>query len=136
MGGDATEYEKYVRDITQVLLNAQGLETIRVEHDLLVKGLSREHQVDVYWEYRLGGVLHRVVINCKRYKNTVEVTDVMTLAGALNDMPGARGVVVTTVGFQKGAMDYAKAHQIGLKVIRPPRAEDWTGRLREVVTTI
>jgi hypothetical protein len=136
MAGEAREYEKYVRDITQALLNAQGLETIKVEHDVLVKGLSREHQVDVYWEYRLGGVLHRVVINCKRYKNTVEVTDVETLAGVLHDLPGARGLIVTTIGYQKGAMDYAKVHQIGLKVIRPPQDADWEGRIREIVTEV
>ena len=32
MSSDAREYEKYVRDITQALLNAQGLETVKVEH--------------------------------------------------------------------------------------------------------
>src|SRR5512132_1568769 len=127
-----TEYEKFVRSIVEALLRADGLETVMVEHNKQVQGISRSHQIDVYWEYKLGGMLHRVVINCKRYKNTVEVTDVETLGGVLHDIPGVRGLIVTTLGFQKGAVDYAKVHQIGLKVIRAPQDDDWANRLRSV----
>lgn len=123
-------YEQYVRAITEALLRAQGLQTVVVQHDIQVQGTSRSHQVDVYWEYRLGGVLHRVVINCKRYKSTVAVTDVLTLSGVLSDLPGVRGLIVSTVGFQRGAIDYARHHQIGLKIIRPPQDSDWEGRIR------
>lgn len=127
-----TDYEKFVRDIMEALLRGQGLQTVAVQHNVQVAGTSRTHQVDVYWEYRLGGVLHRVIINCKRYNSTVAVTDVLTLSGVLHDMPGVRGLIVTTIGFQKGAVEYAKTHQIGLKVVRPPKDDDWEGRLREV----
>lgn len=126
------DYEIFVRDITAALLKADGLTTVKVNHDIQVQGIARNHQIDVYWEYRLGGVLHRVIINCKNYKTTVEVGDVEGLAGVLHDMPGVRGVIVTTLGFQKGAIDYAKVHGIGLKVIRPPVDKDWEGRVREI----
>lgn len=43
-----TEYEKFVRDIVQTLVRAEGLETVTVEHDKQVQGLSRSHQIDVY----------------------------------------------------------------------------------------
>src|SRR5215213_2783228 len=86
-----TEYERFVRDIEETVLHAQGLDTVKVQHDVQVQGTSRSHQIDVYWEYRLGGVLHRVIINCKRYTHTVEITDVLTLGGVLQDMPGVRG---------------------------------------------
>jgi len=132
MSKDDRDYEIFVRDIVEALLKADGLQTVKVEHDVQVQGISRSHQIDVYWEYELGGVLHRVIINCKNYKSTVEVTHVETLAGVLNDMPGVRGVIVTTLGFQKGAIDYAKVHKIGLKVIRPPVEQDWEGRLKEI----
>ncbi len=132
MAGENTEYEKFVRSIVETLLRAQGLETVKVEHDVQVQGLARSHQIDVYWEYRLGGVTHRVIINCKRYAGTVEVTDVNTLAGVLMDLPRVQGIIVTTVGFQKGAIDVAKTHNIGLKIIRPPEDDDWQNRIREV----
>lgn len=56
----------------------------------------------------------------------------LALSGVLQDMPGVRGLIVTTVGFQKGAMDYATTHQIGLKIIRPPQDADWTNRIRTI----
>lgn len=130
MPNENTEYEKFVRSITEALLRAQGLETVAVQHDVQIQGISRPHQIDVYWEYRIGGILHRVIINCKRYSKTVEVTDILTLSGVLADLPGVRGLIVTTVGYQKGAIDYAKAHHIGLKIIRPPQDDDWNGRIR------
>lgn len=125
-----TEYEQFVRGIVEAVLRAQGLETVQVKHNVQVQGISRPHQIDVYWEYHLGGVLHRVIINCKRYTHTVEVTDVLTLSGVLSDMPGVRGLIVTTVGYQKGALEYAKIHHIGLKIVRPPQDSDWEGRIR------
>lgn len=126
------DYEIFVRDITQTLLKAEGLTTVKVEHDLKVAGIARPHQIDVYWEYQLGGVLHGVIINCKNYRTPVEAGDVETLAGVLHDLPGVRGLIVTTVGFQKGAIAYAKTYGIGLKVIRPPKDEDFEGRIREI----
>jgi hypothetical protein len=131
MAARDVEYERFVRDIVQVLLRADGLETVSVQHSVKVRGRSREHQIDVYWEYRLGGVVHRVIMNCKNYKSRVEVTDVLTLSGVLADMPGTLGLIVTTVGFQKGAIEYAQEHAIGLKIIRPPHDDDWEGRIRE-----
>jgi hypothetical protein len=126
------EYERFVRDITEALLRAQGLQTVTVQHDVQIQGTARQHQVDVYWEYRLGGVHHRVVINCKRYAKRVKVTDVEALGGVLADLPGVRGLIVSTIGFEKGAIEYAQHHRIGLKVIRAPRDDDWEGRLRQV----
>jgi hypothetical protein len=136
MAAKDTEYEKYVRKITEALLRAQGLDHVHVQHNVQVQGLSRSHQVDVYWKYRLGGVDHTVVINAKNYKKTVAVTDVQTLGGVLVDMPGTRGLIVTKKGFQQGAVDYATTHKIGLKVIRPPEDADWDGRLRTIVLNI
>lgn len=126
------EYEEFVRDVCQALLDTQGLETVRVQHDVQLPGLSRTHQVDVYWEYRLGGVHHRVIINCKLYQSTVQVNDVLVMKGVLADFPSAVGLIVTTVGFQKGAVDFARTHAVGLKVIRPPTAEDYGDKLRGI----
>jgi len=126
------DYEQLVRAIIEAMLRAQGIETVKVQHDVQIQGISRSHQVDVYWEYRLGGMLHRVITNCKRYTHTVEVTDVLTLSGVLSDMPGVRGLIVTTVGYQKGALEYAKIHNIGLKIVRSPQDSDWDGRVRTI----
>ena len=130
------EYEKFVRDMMEVLLHAQGLTTIKVEHDVELQGFGGKHQIDVYWEYRIGGVTHRTAVSCKHYKRAVTKGRVQELKGVLDDLPGVQGVVVTTKGFQSGAIEFATAHKIGLKIIRPPEDADWTGRIRTIETVV
>jgi len=39
------------------------LKTIVVRHDVRLKGRSgQEYQIDVYWEYKIAGVTHKVAI--------------------------------------------------------------------------
>jgi hypothetical protein len=133
-----TAYELMVRDMTQTLLDAHhGLNTIAVQHDVRLKGTSgHRHQIDVYWEYQRAGITHRVIVNCKRYSRAVQITDVEAMKGVIADFPGTKGVIVTTKGYQAGALLYAKAHEIGLKVIRPASKEDYAGRAREIISDV
>jgi hypothetical protein len=90
----------------------------------------------VYWEYRIAGISHRVIVNCKRYSKAVQGNDVYTMQGVLADFPGATGVIVTTVGFQSGAIEFATEHRIGLKIIRPANEADYAGRVREIIVDV
>ena len=129
----STEYELFVRDIQQALLRTQALETIRVEHNIKLKGVSgQEHQIDVYWEYRIAGVTHRVALECKFHKVRVDVGIVRDFWGVLDDIPGLRGVIVSPVGFTSGAKTYASSKGIGLKVVRAAKDADYKGRLRAI----
>ena len=125
---DYADYERFVQGVMETLLRAQGFSDVEVRHDLKLPGISRAHQIDVYWEYRLAGVRHRVIVNCKQYKRAVSVDDIAALYGVLADYPGALGVVVTTTGFQVGAVEYARTHGIGLKVVRAAAPSDFDGR--------
>lgn len=129
----STEYELFVRDIQQVLLRTQGLETITVEHNIKLKGVSgQEHQIDVYWEYRIAGVTHRVALECKLHKTRVDIGVVRDFWGVLDDVPGLRGVIISPVGFTSGAKKYATSKGIGLKVFRAAQEADYKGRLRAI----
>ncbi|MDR6219218.1 restriction endonuclease [Deinococcus soli (ex Cha et al. 2016)] len=136
MAKEDTEYEKFVRDICQLLLNADGLETVEAQHNVLLKDRTGgEHQVDVYWEYRRAGVTHRVAIECKNYKSAVNKGVVRAMIGLTTVVNHLQGVVVTTVGFQSGAIELAQDNGIGLRVIRPPKDEDWKGKVRRIDVT-
>ncbi|WP_206198636.1 hypothetical protein, partial [Pseudomonas viridiflava] len=41
-------------------------------------------------------------------------------------------IIVTTIGFQSGAKEYADFYEMGLKIIRKPRGEDWDGYIQIV----
>lgn len=59
----------------------------------------------------LGG---KVVIQAKRYKNTVGVSAVRDLFGTLHNEGASKGILVTTSGFGKAAYDFANGKPIEL----------------------
>lgn len=130
----SVEYERYVRDIQQTLLSAQKLETVQAVHNIELEGnTGQPHQVDVYWEYRLAGITHRVALECKLRGRKVDLGIVRDFWGVVDDVPGLRGVIVSPVGFTSGAIRYARKKGIGLKVVRPANEKDYEGRIRAIV---
>ena len=100
----------------------QGLLSSSVQHNVKIKGKSgQKHQVDVYWEYNKDGIVHRVVIECKNYSYGVSIGKVRDFYGVISDLEDVKGIMVTTVGYQKGAKQYADHYGISLKELRAPR---------------
>lgn len=119
-----TEYEKFTQKIYQELNNAKGI-TIKVEHNKRIAGKSgQKHQIDVYWEYKINGVEHKVIIECKNYNSEVSIGKVRDFFGVLYDLTNVSGIMVTKVGYQKGAMKFAASYGINLKVLRSPDKAD------------
>jgi hypothetical protein len=126
-------YEKLTKRIFEAILARQDVKHLRVEHDVPLPGITTEHQVDVYWEFEVGGITYRTVVECKDCKKPVGQGVLLSLFGKLQDLPGQpRGVVVTRSGFQKGAKQYAKAQGIGLYELRAPLDKDWKGFITSV----
>lgn len=120
-----TEYEKFAREIYQKLMNAEGINTINVKHNVKLTGKSgQQHQIDVYWEYQIGGVKHKVIIECKNYNATVPIGKVRDFYGLLADLTNVSGIMVTKMGYQAGAKAYASYYGINLKELRTPTLEE------------
>ena len=117
------EYEKFTQEIYQELVNADVLNTTDVQHNVKLKGRSgQEHQIDVYWEYEIAGTKHKVAIECKNYNQAVPISRVRDFFGALYDLVDVKGIMVTKVGYQKGAKEYASYYGIDLKELRSPNS--------------
>ena len=115
------EYEKFTQEIYQELVNADALKTTDVQHNIKLKGRSgQEHQIDVYWEYEIAGTKQKVAIECKNYNKTVGIGKVRDFYGVLYDLNNVAGIMVTKIGYQKGAKEYASEYGISLKELRAP----------------
>jgi len=126
-------YERLTRRVFEALLTQQTVRNLRVEHDVTLKGITNEHQIDVYWEFETGGITYRTVVECKDWKEPVDQGTLFALHSVLQQLPGQpRGVVVARSGFQEGAELFAKAHGIVLYELRAPRDEDWKGFITTV----
>lgn len=120
-----TEYEKFAQEIYQELINSQGIDTIDVKHNVRLHGKSgQKHQIDVYWEYKINGVEHKVIIECKNYNSEISIGKVRDFYGLLSDLTNVSGIMVTKVGYQKGAKKYADYYGIYLRELRPPHEKD------------
>lgn len=126
------EYELLAKSIYEALLHKDGV-TTDVKHNVILKGKAAEHQIDVYWEYRMADTLFRVAIECKNYNSRVTIGKVRDFHSVLNDIGNIQGIMVSRKGFQSGAKEYAEHYGINLKEIREPEDTDWNGRIKTIV---
>lgn len=128
-----TEYERLTKAIYETLLKAQGIDTVQVQHNVKITGTSGlAHQIDVYWEYNVAGILHKVAIECKNFNKPVSIGSVRDFYGVLSDLKGVNGIMVTKIGYQKGAKEFASTYGINLKELREPTDGDWEGRVKTI----
>lgn len=129
------EYEKLTQEIYQDLLKDDGI-TTEVKHDVKIQGKSTKHQIDIFWEYLIAGVNHKVAIECKNYNKRISKGIISSFHGVLTDIGNTNGIIVTKVGFQKGAKEYADFYGINLIELREPKPEDWKGKIRILTTKV
>lgn len=123
------EYEEFVGTIQQSLINAENLTPIKnISVELNKKIIDRNEiarQFDVYWEFSIGGVIYKSVIECKDYASPVTIDKIDALLGKTADIPGLRLIYATKTGYQSGAKTKAEKHQIDLLIVRETNESDW-----------
>ncbi len=125
------DYELFTGKLyTAILASAEmGIgpqRNINVEvNKILIDNNGSKRQFDVYWEYEIGGIIYKTVIECKDYKNSVTVDIVDSLIGKLRDFHNIQGLIATKKGFQEGAHTKAKANGIELLIVREQNDSDW-----------
>lgn len=122
-------YEIFVQLLMQAIINSEQFahqKNIKVEHNKIIKdrcGIDR--QFDVYWEYELGGLKYKTVIECRDYNSKISVDHVDGLMGKLHDIPDIKGVIATKLGFQSGAETKAASNGIELLLVRKLNDSDF-----------
>lgn len=106
--------EEYELQVLEWLRKAaEPLENFNTEHLSKLKGLSGEYEFDVMAEFSIfGGATIIVLVECKRYNKPVERDKVLALYAKIQDVGAHKGMMFSTSGFQRGALQYADAHGI------------------------
>jgi Restriction endonuclease len=127
-------YEKVSKTIFEKALQRQDVENLAVEHDAHIQGRTVEHQIDVYWRFKVAGVEYQTVVQCKDWQSAVPQGAVFTFACVIDDIPGQpRGIMIARAGFQDGAKKVAAAKGIKLYTLREPATNgDWEGLIRQI----
>jgi len=107
---------------------------VNLERDVVLLGRATKHQIDVTFEFVVGSVSYRTIVECKDWGVAVKQEQVLAFYSVLLDIPGQpRGIIVSRSGFQEGARTVAAHRGIALYELREPRDEDWEGLIRTIV---
>ena len=139
-----TDYELFVKDLMQTVINSENKDLKKNEIDLKhqVKKESRsgvKREFDIYWEIDVDGYKYKRVIECKDYKSKVTVEKVDALRGKLAGFDNIKGFLATKNGYQHGAIETAKEAGIELLIVREEDekkdyiSSDGTPLIREIV---
>lgn len=111
-------YELLIKELHEALLRNDGVENIKVLHNVKIKGKSgAPHQIDVYWEFKLAGITYKTCIECKYLTNAVKKTHIAAFSTILDDIGNATGIFATSSHFQSGAKLLAKEKGIRLVLV-------------------
>jgi len=129
MANDGKDYEQFVKNLQQALLDSEDLirqKNIKIEtNKKLTDNCGIEREFDIYWEYDLAGVTYKTVIECKDYKSRVSVEKIDALIGKTRDLPDVKAVFATKTGYQSGAKKKAEFNKIDLLIAREESDNDW-----------
>jgi hypothetical protein len=124
------EYELLVANILRGISKLDGLKKSEVQHNIQMKGISGAvHQIDVYWEFEIGPITYKTVVQAKDQGKRIDFPTVNTFKGVLDDLVGRpRGMMVTRKGYDTGNIQkIADSYGISLFIV-----DDYRGAPKHV----
>ena len=109
-----TEFELHCMEILRGYAEEEKLPEFKIEHDVKLTASDGTYQIDVYATYTALGAEMKILAECKQYKKRVGRDKVEVLESRLRSLGAQKGILLSTAGFQSGAIDFAKAHGIAL----------------------
>ena len=109
-----TEFEEYCCRILYGYGEEEKLPQFSIKHNVKLTANDGIYQIDVYATYTALGAEMKVIAECKQYKNRVNRDKVVLLADKVRALGAQKGILLSTAGFQSGAIKYAQEHGIAL----------------------
>ena len=110
----STEFEKYCLEILSAYAEEEKLNRFSITHNVKIEAKDGTYQIDVLAEFYAMKSRFQILVECKQYKNPVSRDKVEILNSRLQSTGSQKGILMSTAGFQSGAIQYAKEHGIAL----------------------
>jgi len=137
---DSEKFERLTAEIFNALRNNPRYES--VDHDVMLPGKDGPRQIDIVLRGKVGPVESLVIIECKDYNKNVSVEAVDKLHSVIQDVNAQQGILVSSKGFSKTAIQKAKRLGIQLFTAHKANTEKWDIKLQlpiiieEIVPTL
>jgi len=113
MPHQSENYETFVKCVFERLVGVE----VHHQREYIGRVSRRKIIVDVSFEYDVAGAKLLFLVECKHHARKVSVEDVEEFHSKFDDIGAHKGIVVTTVGFQSGAVKTAVGRGIALAVL-------------------
>lgn len=109
-----TDFENYCLEILKGYGEKEQLQEFTILHNQKIQAYDGTYQIDVYAEFTALGSKFKVIAECKQYKSPVSRDKLEILENRIRSIGAHKGILLSTAGFQSGAVEYAAAHGIAL----------------------
>lgn len=108
--------ERYEQEVVNELRRLGGhLVDFAVTHREQISGADGTYQFDAVVRFTaLGDARFLVLVECKLNKRPIEREEVLALHAKVHSTGAHKGIMFSTAGFQRGALEYGEAHGIAL----------------------
>lgn len=108
------DFELYCMETLKAYAQKEGLQQFQIEHNQKIKAHDGTYQIDVLADYIALGCKHTVIVECKKHYRNIERSVVMELHEKLKSIGAQKAILISTSGFQIGAVKFAEEHGIAL----------------------
>src|SRR5258705_605132 len=111
----ATEFEILTQKLFIGRLKKEFGYDIPVDHQRTFTSLTgNTYKIDVSYSFKLFDIDYLTLVECKYWDSYVTREKIGYFKAILDDLKAHKGIIVTSKGFQSGAVTYAKSQKIGL----------------------
>lgn len=108
------DFEKLCVELLRAYAEKEKLLEFNIKHNVKIEAPDSIYQIDIYAEFVALNCKFKVLAECKKYNNSVPRDKVEILYSRLQSLGMNKGMLISTSGFQSGAIQFAKAHGIAL----------------------
>lgn len=108
------EFEVFCAESLKAMATEKNLERFTVLSDQHITASDGTYQIDISFEFYAANIRITGIVECKKYSRPIERKVVAELYTKINSLGVNKGVIMSTSGFQTGAVDFAKSHGITL----------------------
>jgi restriction endonuclease Mrr len=110
-----SDYEQFVSKLIDRLARQElTVKPIIAQRRNLVGRSGQSYEIDLSYTFRVAGVDYLTAIECKCWNHSVGRDIVSAFRTVLDDISAHKGIIVTTQGFQSGALAAAASYGIAL----------------------
>ena len=108
------EFEIFCKTVLQEYAIRDKLNEFSITQNIKIKNNNETYQIDVYADFIALNVKFNVIVECKHQKRSVERDEVILLNEKVHNLGAHKGILISTSGFQSGAISRAGENGIAL----------------------